>query len=76
MQRVEVIAARLENPRVDFLGAREIALPVQGHRLRECLREVRGLGHGRTIEPGRRGWLGPIGCAGCGGNFCTGGAVC
>src|ERR1043166_3187165 len=64
MQRIEVCAARLENARINFLGLRQVALSVQGHGLRECLREVGcdGGRHGRTHVRAGPSWLGPNAC--------------
>jgi hypothetical protein len=78
MQRIEMVAAGFENPRVDFLGAGEIALAVQGDGLFERLREIRcdGPGHGRTIGRGGRRWLGVKVGSGSIGDFCSDAAVC
>jgi len=47
-----VVAARLENARIDFLGPRQVALLVQGDGLLQRLREIRcdGLRHGTSIR--------------------------
>jgi hypothetical protein len=53
-----MIALKLEHARVDFLRLVKAALPVQGKRLRNGLREICGMGSGlfhRSTAVAKRG---------------------